>query len=324
MSIRERENELFKRWEQVRPDLVKDGVICESTYLKSNPKILFILKEVNDKGGGKWDLREYVAAGARSDSWNNITRWVKGIINLNHDLNWSEICQISEEDRIKNLKNISVMNLKKSPGGHTSYSSTLAQAAEQDKNFISEQFGLYNPDLVICGGTGSEAEHFLGIKPAWKSTSRGINYFEFRQGKFIVSYSHPMARVGSTLLYYGLIDAVREITRKIKIIQVNRRISERKFLLIRENIDNLNKMKSDGRWYFSIKENEIVCKRTWTGTTVYELRYDIQKDGSLVLHINFSEAVVYMENLTNSISDNEIRLDVNILLDELIDRLEYC
>ena len=58
MGIRERENELFARWADRRPGLVMDGVVDETAYLASSPKILFLLKEVNDQNGGGWDLRE--------------------------------------------------------------------------------------------------------------------------------------------------------------------------------------------------------------------------------------------------------------------------
>ena len=56
VSIFEREQELFERWKS-DSSFVQDGVACEETYLESTPKILFVLKEVNDPGGGDWDLR---------------------------------------------------------------------------------------------------------------------------------------------------------------------------------------------------------------------------------------------------------------------------
>ena len=45
----------------------------------------------------------------------------------------------------------------------------------------------------------------------WRQTSRGVDYAEFKPGKYFISYVHPEARVADNLLYYGLIDAVREI-----------------------------------------------------------------------------------------------------------------
>ncbi|WGC86175.1 hypothetical protein [Aeromonas caviae] len=78
-----------------------------------------MLKEVNDPDGGGWDLREFIADGARSQTWNNVARWVDGIRNIERDIPWKEFDDINEEDRQSSLKSICAMNLKKSPGTHT-------------------------------------------------------------------------------------------------------------------------------------------------------------------------------------------------------------
>ena len=48
----------------------------------------------------------------------------------------------------------------------------------------------------------------------WQQTSRGIQYFIDKNKRVYVSYCHPEARVPDNLLYYGLIDAVKEILNK--------------------------------------------------------------------------------------------------------------
>ena len=42
-------------------------------------------------------------------------------------------------------------------------------------------------------------------------TTRGVQYYEYEKGKFFIKYAHPEARVADNLLYYGLIDAVKEL-----------------------------------------------------------------------------------------------------------------
>lgn len=44
----------------------------------------------------------------------------------------------------------------------------------------------------------------------WKVTSRGIWYF-VDNGKVVISFAHPEARVKDCFLHYALVDAVREI-----------------------------------------------------------------------------------------------------------------
>lgn len=48
MSISDRENQIFAKWKERIPKMVRDGVVDESTYRESDPKILFILKDSND------------------------------------------------------------------------------------------------------------------------------------------------------------------------------------------------------------------------------------------------------------------------------------
>ena len=87
MSIRELEEKLFDEWQEKekleynienKKIFVRDGLVDEESYFKAPVKILYLLKEVN--GGDKdWDLREFIRGGGQAYTWNNITRWTKGI-----------------------------------------------------------------------------------------------------------------------------------------------------------------------------------------------------------------------------------------------------
>ncbi len=217
MSILEAEELLFSEWKVNRPKFVDDGVADEKTYMASSPKLLFVLKEVNDPGphGGGWDLRQFIREGGRAQTWNNVTRWVEGIRRLSEEIPWKDLKKVNEESRRHVLHSIAVINLKKSPGGHTTDPAALFATAAEDKVYLNRQFSLYEPDVVICCGTDtSNAFHRLvdlGSQPKWKPTRRGIWYHEFNPQKFVVSYSHPEARCADCLLYYGLVDALREI-----------------------------------------------------------------------------------------------------------------
>lgn len=87
---------------------------------------------------------------------------------------------------------------------------------KRDAEYLREQFEIYSADLVICCGSIVAAAFYeYIIKPSnletWKTTTRGVSYLEYAPGKFVISYSHPEARVAENLLYYGLVDAVQEI-----------------------------------------------------------------------------------------------------------------
>lgn len=221
MSIRNRENELFKKWSAERQRFVervfvKDGVVDEESYLRSSLKIMLVLKEINGSLE-KWhnDLRDFIRQGARWQTWDNVTRWIRGIRAIHRDIEWKELEKISKEQRKEHLKSICAVNLKKSPGGRTTDNNALSKEAKEDEKFLNEQFGIYNPDLVICCGS-IVSRKFLDLvklpeKSDYKMTTRGICYHEYQTNKYMIEYSHPEARVANCLLHYGLVDAIREI-----------------------------------------------------------------------------------------------------------------
>ncbi len=100
MALREREDDLFESWRKRRPELVRDGIIDEASFQPHRPRILFVLKEPNDPGGGGWDLRDFVRDGGRSQTWDNIARWVAGIENLPGETLWRDVAQLTAGSKI--------------------------------------------------------------------------------------------------------------------------------------------------------------------------------------------------------------------------------
>ena len=212
MSIYEDETNLFKSWIGKREGFVVDGVVSEEHYINSSLKRCFVPKEVNDDGGGGWDLRQFIRDGARWQTWDNISRWVKCISKLGKDVSWSELANITADDRKDMLKSICAMNPKKSPGGHTTIKASFNKVVAEDKEYIQKQYSIYNPDITVCCGTGWDFRWALDLdNTEVYKTSRGISWFLNTQGKSVVMFAHPSARVQDSLLIYGLVDAVREI-----------------------------------------------------------------------------------------------------------------
>lgn len=213
MTLEDKENALFAEWARSRKDFVRDGVANESLFLSSTPRVIYVLKEVNDTEGG-WDLREFMRSGGRSQTWNNITRWTMGIQSLDRDIPWSELATISEECRQSVVPRLCGVNLKKSPGGHTTDVGGFSEVVKQDSDFIRRQLALYDAQIAICcGSIVGEFYRDIFKLGRWKYTSRGIAYQRDAKGTLVISYSHPEARVQESLLHYGLVDAVRELLR---------------------------------------------------------------------------------------------------------------
>lgn len=214
------EDVLFERWRASLPDLqrktfVSDGVVNPVAYDNSAPKILLLLKEVNDPNGGGWCLREFLGDGGRPETWDTVTRWLRAIRSLPAEIPWNELENVTEAQRREELQSIAAMNLKKIPGHHTTDLSTWWPIIERDKAYIRQQFALYEADLVVCCGSDVTNAFNAHIKAnnvlEWRRTSRGVKYLEYSHQKYILAYSHPEARVASNLLHYGFVDAIREI-----------------------------------------------------------------------------------------------------------------
>jgi hypothetical protein len=214
--IRNQEEALFDEWSRAMriANFAKDGIVCERKYKASKPRLLFVLKETNDSKKN-FDLRKFIASGARAYTWDNVARWANGIRNVDKRLRWEEVKTITPEQRAKHLASVAAINMKKSPGGHTTDAKLFRKAFEQDKEFIRRQIALYKADLVVlCGSIVVEGFRLVcgsDFAGPWRTTSRGIEFVEYQPGKFAVSYAHPEARVQDCLLFYGLVDAVREI-----------------------------------------------------------------------------------------------------------------
>jgi hypothetical protein len=226
--VRKAEQRLFTRWQANGRPFVGDGVVDEVAYLASRPRLLFVLKEVNSPDNSDWDLRTFIADGARSQTWNNVTRWVRGIRALPEELSWEDLALVTQDQRREVLRSIVAVNLKKEPGGHTTKNETLSEAVHRDAPLIREQLELYQPDLTIaCGSiTASLLGEVMSLPHPWATTKRGIPFARSDALGTVISYSHPGARVNDALLHYGLVDAIRELLHGIDLRRVASRRAE--------------------------------------------------------------------------------------------------
>ena len=184
MTIKQQELDFFSKFPIPQADFVQDGVVDEQTYLSSNLKILFLLKEPNSNIGG-WKLIDHVRSDAQARTFDNLARWAKGICNLQIEIPWIEIKDISP--RTNSLNSVMLFNLKKTPGGKATDENELARVASKYSDLLKKQSSFYNPDIVICCGYAVvrlfDQILFANTVP-WPSTTRGIQYREFQRNKY--------------------------------------------------------------------------------------------------------------------------------------------
>lgn len=209
-SITASEDALFAEWRQTIPSLVSDGVVDEATFLLNPQRLVFVLKEVNDRrDGGRWDLREFVRHHAHTTLWTRIAGWVHGIRRLPGDVGWDEIRGLNADKRAQALSSICAMNLKKSPGSYVADEAQVAETARRDASLLMRQIALYSPATFIWCGV--EPRHLYESHLRWACTARGVPFARTASGDLIVRYVHPTIRAPGHLVHYGLMDAVREI-----------------------------------------------------------------------------------------------------------------
>lgn len=209
-TIREQESECFNEWQDSRPGLILDGVVNEADYVRSTPKLVFVLKEVNGCAPN-WDLRTFLREkGGKGPTWNNVTRWIAALAPGGDRRSWNEVKKVNKSLRMDRLKSIVAMNLKKTSGGASSKRSEIERFAREDERFIERQISLYDPDFfVFCGVDPELVPQIRGV-PA-RRTSRGIRFWEYKPGKYGIGFWHPQARFPAKLLYYFLADAAKEL-----------------------------------------------------------------------------------------------------------------
>lgn len=223
-KAQERENKedsLLNKWKNTtcrsnQSLFIKDGIVDPERYEASKVKITFILKEVNSPTSKEWDLKEYVRNGGRASSWNNIARWTAGIL---FDKSFDEVRNMTEEYRKKYLAPISVVNLKKTPGLASSNYKEIRAHAIANRDQLKEQLNIYEPDIIICCGTGNifvedvlELQKLNWTKP---NNSEGIWYLkDLKNDRWIVWTWHPQVRREKEFLYNALVPYIKELLKK--------------------------------------------------------------------------------------------------------------
>lgn len=149
-------NDLLVKWKEARPEykFIHDGIINEEAYCKSEPRILFLLKESND------DYIDIALENGVVDpaNGNSTLFWRKiNIIQYILEKTWAGK-PVNETDietcKNKLIKGIGYVNVKKNAENKSvSDTSDLFFYAEKDADFLQKQIALLSPQIVVCCGT---------------------------------------------------------------------------------------------------------------------------------------------------------------------------
>lgn len=202
MSIRDAENEIFEQWiSRYGKSIVPDGMVYEQAYKTSKIKLMLLLKEVNDDGAGRWDLRGFLNDGGRPATWNPVTTWLKGITSIPDKLPYEEASRTATSQRPELLSPIVCMNLKKYGGGSSTNKKELRAVAKANEDLLNKQFELYcDLDYVICGGPDVKQlakeliDPIRNAEPWQRMPETKVEYLEFAPQKYAIAFWHPQQR----------------------------------------------------------------------------------------------------------------------------------
>lgn len=208
MAYADEADKLFLKWRKKNNHINaerfnRDGIVNFEKWDAQEKKILFVLKEAYGEGGDYDLCAELAAKGPWGNIWNRVAEWTYGILNTTEN-------EIAPYTALKNetpntyLNKIAVMNIKKSNGKPMSDNKDLMSYAEEDCKELAEQFGLINPDVVVCGYTFDFINFALGMTID-KTNNPNENWYYYDQnGRIFIDFFHPASQYPALLSYYGI------------------------------------------------------------------------------------------------------------------------
>lgn len=187
-------DKLFQKWEEHVPEykghFVRDGIINEELFEKTNPKILFITKEPNNPEQSEGDFREWWRKEVRLTFSKRIAEWSFGILN---DFPVYDIVNRSTDKRLNAIQKIAFMNVKKTGGKGQSNNEKIREEIRNNFKFIHDEIRIISPDIIITGLSEKETRNtlFPELKDRWVDSGYDIAIARFSEKTTVIDYYHP-------------------------------------------------------------------------------------------------------------------------------------
>lgn len=215
----EESEKLFKEWKNKEPFqqidhrsnvFIKDGVVCPEKWFSNDVRPLFLLKEAYG-GDSDWDLTDYLTSDNKMGKmWKRVAHWSHGLLTTTkaHFEPYSEYHAGTFADN-DDLKNIAVVNVKKSKGAKKSDWNALNEYADYDKNELWNQLEICDPTIIVCGYTGTQLDIIVQAagQNIRKEYNNGLYYHCTINGHdvLVIDYWHPANQYPDLMNYYGIL-----------------------------------------------------------------------------------------------------------------------
>ncbi|MGZ0016906.1 hypothetical protein [Yeosuana sp. AK3] len=209
MDIPQKLTVLNSKWKAERPqykNFVSDGILNYSEYRKQNPKILFLLKESNS---GFINIAPFPEGYGPRGSSNMFWRYMRGYEHIiisalkEQPFNENKVLELKEKKNI----NTAYVNVKKQCDNNpTSNSMEIELFAQNDKELLTEQIELINPDVIYCAGT------FSSYKILYNEVNKlSMGIYQTKE-RIVIDYYHLAHRKGYKTFkeLYNIINAIHK------------------------------------------------------------------------------------------------------------------
>lgn len=187
---------------------VSDGVVCPEKWFHQEIRPLFLLKEAYS-GASDWSLLHdhlLLKNKKMSHLWSTICRWTEGLLNTTSATIPIFQSELGYQDYgNETLKQIAVVNVKKSNGKRSSKMEEINRYADYDKDELRHELELCDPTIIVCSYTISSLNIIMqkDIKAVYND-----NWFYWielnKHPVLVIDYYHPANQYPDLLNYYGL------------------------------------------------------------------------------------------------------------------------
>jgi hypothetical protein len=181
--------------------ICRDGIINPDKFLKAKRKILFIMKDINNRGvkdrsHGVRNLPEWLRGGPKHQLWYTIARWSVGIFN-----DFPAYKQIDSKMIKEAFEKIAAINLKKACGGARVDSKVINAYTHQDRELLLEQIESINPDFIISCGVTESLIWLLDLKVKNPEKPADEPIEDASRKLWVIPFRHPA--MGSGKMVYN-------------------------------------------------------------------------------------------------------------------------
>lgn len=209
---------LFDEWEKKHIEVghkrfIRDGIVDEAWWLQEQnvPKICYFLKEARTEQEAGYNLVKDLYEYEPWKLWKRVAVWTQAIQSA-----FTEESAYNEEWIKKNehtvVKQIAVVNVKKSDGMAESEEEDLQRYLLEDKEKLKRELEIIKPDIIVCGYTFGMLKKVLGDELDVQHTSDTM--YGFWKDTLIIDYYHPACHYPNRVNYYALMSICRMASRE--------------------------------------------------------------------------------------------------------------